>query len=48
MSVGVASVRPESGVTDLKSLGEKLIAEADVQLYRAKADGRDLVRYANS
>lgn len=48
VSVGVASVRPESGVTDLKSLGEKLIAEADVQLYRAKADGRDLVRYANS
>jgi diguanylate cyclase (GGDEF)-like protein len=48
VSVGMASVRPDPGVTDLKSLGEKLIAEADVQLYRAKADGRDLVRWAAS
>lgn len=48
VSVGMAAVRPAAGITDLKSLGEKLIAEADVQLYRAKADGRDLVRWAAS
>ena len=48
VSVGMASVRPDAGVIDLKSVGEKLIAEADVQLYRAKADGRDLVRWAAS
>jgi two-component system cell cycle response regulator len=45
VSIGISSIRPERGSIDLKSLGEKLIAEADVQLYRAKNDGRDSVRW---
>jgi diguanylate cyclase (GGDEF)-like protein len=44
VSIGISAVRPERGSIDLKSLGEKLIAEADVQLYRAKSEGRDSVR----
>jgi diguanylate cyclase (GGDEF)-like protein len=45
VSAGVSGVQPgdlEEG--DLKSLGERLIAEADVQLYRAKSEGRNRVR----
>ena len=45
VSIGISGVRPERGSIDLKSLGEKLIAEADVQLYRAKSEGRDSVRW---
>lgn len=48
VSIGISSTRPARGATDLKSLGEKLIAEADVQLYRAKNDGRDSVRWEAS
>ena len=43
VSVGISETRPEQGVEDLKSLGERLIAEADVQLYRAKTEGRNRV-----
>lgn len=46
VSIGISSARPARSAADLKSLGEKLIAEADVQLYRAKSDGRDKVRWA--
>jgi diguanylate cyclase (GGDEF)-like protein len=46
VSIGISSVRPARSAADLKSLGEKLIAEADVQLYRAKSDGRNAVRRA--
>jgi two-component system cell cycle response regulator len=46
VSIGISSVQPASSAADLKSLGEKLIAEADVQLYRAKSDGRNAVRRA--
>jgi len=45
VSIGIASVRPARTAADLKSIGEKLIAEADVQLYRAKTDGRNAVRW---
>ncbi len=42
-SIGIASVSPGSGDTDLKNLGESLLARADVALYRAKSSGRDRV-----
>ena len=45
VSIGISAVCPPRGVDDLKSLGEKLFAEADVQLYRAKSDGRNRVRW---
>ena len=45
VSIGVSAVSPGRGIEDLKSLGEQLIAEADVQLYRAKSDGRNRVRW---
>ena len=43
ISAGVSCTRPGQDDTDLKNLGERLIAEADVQLYRAKSEGRDRV-----
>lgn len=42
-SIGIASVAPRSGDTDLKNLGDSLLARADVALYRAKSSGRDRV-----
>ena len=43
VSIGIAALSPPPGAADLKSLGEQLIGEADVQLYRAKNSGRDTV-----
>lgn len=43
VSIGISAIKPRPGAMELKSLGERLIAEADVQLYRAKSDGRDRV-----
>ena len=43
VSIGIAEFRPGAGDTDLKSLGDALIARADVALYGAKASGRDRV-----
>lgn len=43
VSIGIATCRPPAGDADLKSLGEQLIARADVALYEAKAAGRDRV-----
>jgi two-component system, cell cycle response regulator len=43
LSAGISALRPERGALDLKSRGDRLVAEADVQLYRAKAEGRDRV-----
>ena len=45
VSIGISAVCPPPGSVDFESLGETLIAEADVQLYRAKSDGRDRVRW---
>ncbi len=46
VSIGIASLGPDAVSSDLKSLGEGLIAAADVALYQAKADGRNCVRAA--
>ena len=43
VSIGIAEFHPAAGRTDLKSLGEALIARADAALYDAKAAGRDRV-----
>lgn len=42
-SIGIASVSPGHEDTDLKILGDSLLARADVALYRAKSSGRDQV-----
>lgn len=42
-SVGIASVVPDRADADFKTVGEALIARADVALYAAKAAGRDQV-----
>jgi len=44
LSIGVAAARPDSqGTRDYSELAEKLIAEADAALYRAKSAGRNRV-----
>jgi diguanylate cyclase (GGDEF)-like protein len=43
VSIGIAEFDPRAGAGDLKSLGDALIARADVALYAAKAAGRDRV-----
>lgn len=42
-SIGISGIRPPAQVSDLKTLGDSLIARADVALYRAKSEGRDRV-----
>lgn len=42
-SIGIAEVAPLRADTDLKTLGDSLIARADVALYAAKSAGRDRV-----
>jgi two-component system, cell cycle response regulator len=42
-SIGIASVSPRPEDSDLKSLGDGVLARADVALYRAKSAGRDRV-----
>jgi diguanylate cyclase (GGDEF)-like protein len=43
VSVGVASVSPGVHETDLKAVADRLLADADAALYRAKAMGRNRV-----
>ncbi len=42
-SIGIAEVSPGANDTDLKTLGDSLIARADVALYAAKSAGRDQI-----
>jgi two-component system, cell cycle response regulator len=43
LSIGVAAATPGAGTRDYKVLAERLIAEADAALYRAKSAGRNRV-----
>lgn len=42
-SIGISEVQPAPEADDLKTIGDSLIARADVALYAAKAAGRDRV-----
>lgn len=43
LSIGVAAALPSADSRDFKALAERLIAEADAALYRAKSGGRNQV-----
>ncbi|MBV8784155.1 MAG: sensor domain-containing diguanylate cyclase [Gammaproteobacteria bacterium] len=43
LSIGVAAAHPGPGLRDYKVLAERLIAEADAALYRAKSAGRNRI-----
>ena len=43
LSIGVAAAKPGQGQRDYKVLAERLIAEADAALYRAKSAGRNRI-----
>ena len=43
LSIGVAAATPGPGMRDYKALAERLMAEADAALYRAKSAGRNRI-----
>ena len=43
VSIGISEVHPCADDTDLKTIGDSLVARADVALYAAKSAGRDRV-----
>jgi len=43
VSIGISEVFPQPEADDLKTLGDSLVARADVALYSAKSAGRDCV-----
>lgn len=43
VSIGIAEIAPQDSEQDLKTLGDSLIARADVALYSAKSSGRNCV-----
>src|SRR5579883_2425911 len=43
LSIGVAAAAPDQGTRDYKLVADRLIAEADAALYRAKSAGRNRV-----
>jgi two-component system cell cycle response regulator len=43
LSIGVAAAAPDQGTRDYKAVADRLIAEADAALYRAKSAGRNRV-----
>ncbi|HET9862655.1 MAG TPA: DUF484 family protein [Steroidobacteraceae bacterium] len=47
LSIGVATARPQPRSHDYKALAERLIAEADAALYRAKSAGRNRVEISS-
>jgi diguanylate cyclase (GGDEF)-like protein len=42
-SIGIDGVCPDPKTDDLKTIGDSLLARADVALYRAKSGGRDQI-----
>jgi len=46
--VGVAAVAPGRHETDLKAVADRLLADADAALYRAKALGRTACSWARA
>jgi GGDEF domain-containing protein len=43
LSIGVAAAAPDQGTRDYKVVADRLVAEADAALYRAKSAGRSRV-----
>jgi diguanylate cyclase (GGDEF)-like protein len=48
LSIGVAAASPAAGNRDLKVVAERLLAEADAALYRAKSAGRNRIEISQN